>query len=973
MPTLAAAQDPDDGTLLRVVRHLDGRGDAIGVVRLVERWAEGAEPPAEARLCEARALLTLRLMDRAWVRLRELTEGAANVPEELQRKALVSMAEMFVERGWPARARKTLARLPEGYAGVPAELRERAKAAPLQPPANARELERSGGEAEILALAERYLATGSVIRGRSLLERLRRDGSRSPRVEQLLRGLRGDFSARGQSLGELVAELCPPGTLTEWDIADHTESVRLADLGTADPPTAELRTLPQERGASAKGAFPSLFRRDPSTDAAGRTSEEAEVTVSSHMASEEELADAPPEEESGEDLARASGSDDTRIMQVIQRGGGGSSLEEVEGPIHKRSNKKDRLRETLDLKAYQESMGMAATPDAEGVGEVDEDFLEEEDQDLVVMTRREGSGSEDEEAPRQRRGPIEVIEKVPVPVVAPRPEAPSVPPAAPAARPRSRALDDEADVPEPSGSSITVLLIAAALFAAVAVIAALLAYRVVVSFASDQVVERVRPALAAGDYRGLLDLEAELEQRVDGGLTPPTAYAEFATVEAVLWSEYTGDERRRERARELLTVARARGARPESVALAELTLALADGDLVAAEAARAALSPEDEAARYLLARRALLAGELDQAGASWTVGEGSGLRYRLLGPELLQAAGEDEAASEALESLAEDARGNALVVVALADRREDGPEEVLELVDPWLTPARTPELGPRQQARLHLARAAALGELGQDEAAVRSTQLARAVDGANPSVRYALGGLALAQNDVLDALTDFDACLEARVGDARCARGAVQALLDLDRIVEAEARVAGWPGDPGDRAVLESWVAVQAGDGVRVELGAVPPVRLAALVPYVRGLADSDVVLLERAAQVLGATRDPLDSVLALRAEAAAALGGEARVSSRELGSLADRGRQDPVVQVLLGRHYERVGREAAAAQHFERAAQIGPQNAFAHHERGLYYYAPPYVRARSAWREYLALEPSGARAERVKQRLALR
>ena len=220
MPILVAAQDPDDGTLLRVLRHLDGKQDAIGVVRLVERWAEVGTVPVEARISEARALLKLRLMDRAWVRLRELTDGESAAKQEVE--ALLLMAEMFVERGWPARARKTLARLPEGAAGVPEELRTLASGAPLQPPPNARELERTGSDEEILALAERYLATGSVIRGRSLLERLRRDGSQEARVEELLRALRGDFGSRGLSMAELVAELCPPGAFTDWDIADHT-------------------------------------------------------------------------------------------------------------------------------------------------------------------------------------------------------------------------------------------------------------------------------------------------------------------------------------------------------------------------------------------------------------------------------------------------------------------------------------------------------------------------------------------------------------------------------------------------------------------------------------------------------------------------------------------------------------------------------------------------------------------------------
>ena len=125
--------------------------------------------------------------------------------------------------------------------------------------------------------------------------------------------------------------------------------------------------------------------------------------------------------------------------------------------------------------------------------------------------------------------------------------------------------------------------------------------------------------------------------------------------------------------------------------------------------------------------------------------------------------------------------------------------------------------------------------------------------------------------------------------------------------------------------------------------------------------------------QKLAQSPDRLDRRLGLRMEADLLLQEGSEVSRESLALLAERGRTDPVVQVLLGRFYERMGRGSAAAQHFDRATEVGPENGFALHESGLFYYAPPYTRSRTAWERYLALAPSGARADRVRQRLALR
>ena len=88
-------QDLLEQRFLRALRHLVATHQPRGVIRLVERWAEHGVLSTEVRIQEAEAFLSLKLMDRAWVRLREAAEGA---PEDRHVKILT--AEMFVGRGW---------------------------------------------------------------------------------------------------------------------------------------------------------------------------------------------------------------------------------------------------------------------------------------------------------------------------------------------------------------------------------------------------------------------------------------------------------------------------------------------------------------------------------------------------------------------------------------------------------------------------------------------------------------------------------------------------------------------------------------------------------------------------------------------------------------------------------------------------------------------------------------------------------
>ena len=77
------------------------------------------------------------------------------------------------------------------------------------------------------------------------------------------------------------------------------------------------------------------------------------------------------------------------------------------------------------------------------------------------------------------------------------------------------------------------------------------------------------------------------------------------------------------------------------------------------------------------------------------------------------------------------------------------------------------------------------------------------------------------------------------------------------------------------------------------------------------------------------------------------------------------------MAHVWVAQRYEALGRKGSAAHQLEMATRQGPETALAWHALGQFYFAPATMgQAKAAWRKYLALEPSGARAERARLRL---
>lgn len=961
------------------------------MIRLVEAWDQHGDASLMAGLAQARALLSLRLMDRAWVRLRQAAQVAADDPE-----VLALTARVFIDRGWPGRARGVIDQLEQRAPdhGDLATLRRQAQEPPLGPPADAREVERTGSPAQLLALAEAYLATGSFLRARSILERVRRAEPMNRRVELLLWGLQGDFLPRGRSLSDLVRDALP---LTEWESPDHTESLRRAPGLTLDPPTAEVT-----RGdliatgladPAPAGAFHGLFRRVGTEHPVAEEEGEEEVTAAAGMASRAQMLAPPLAEVTDPGLAPSSRREedggDTQIMQVIP-GPGGASLAEVDGPIHHLAPAADaggagagaaaELRETLDLRAWQHSMGMEVPRDAEDAPPEEDDFLEAEDQDLVVLTRREPVAVSATPAPAPRAGPIEVIDKRPLPAVDPVVAAPPPPLADP--------VEDLPGAQHTASASRWPRVLA--LVVAMAVVMALatgVAVRYLHAVVAERQLDEAERTLAAGDYRGLLELQARLDTAVQGQVAPLAARAlALSMVEAVLWAEYTGDPAQLERARQALHVALESGAKGGELALAEGTLALLEGDLERAAVHSVAVGTDQPGGRYLAARLAMAQGDAAAALALWGAEdavEAQGIRHRLLRERALRAAGQDDAARSAAERLLQAAGDNPLVLVAAATQGWSGgsAEERLRVVEATLERLEG-QASPRQLAELHRARAGILAEEGRGDEALDALRRAASVDGGHPEVLYALAGVALGRNQLRAAREELARCLKAVPHHERCQRGAVQVDLDLDRLDSADAVASGASGGAGIR--LRSWARIAAGGGAETLNALVALVEADSqardgLAVYLLGLAlaedagsaDRAERALALAQKILASSVDPFDRALAGRAAATRARLGpsdEAEAREREAITLAP---SDPGVYVELARRLEGRGQRGPAGQQLERATALGPEHAIAWYSRGQFWFTPGGMeQARKAWRRYLELEPTGERASKVASRL---
>ena len=970
--TPVAEADPLERRLRRVLDYLVEEGDARSIVRLVERWAEQRTLPMEALRAQARALISLRLMDRAWVRLQEARELT---PADTETQMLT--ATMFVERGWPARARRILERIEVPDVALPEldTLREAAARSPMQPPANAQEIERTGDADAVLDLAERYMAAGSFVRAQGLLERLHRQGLGGRRVADLLWAIAGEYSSGKLPLEALLDELSPEARLSEWEGIELTESLQAREETAHDPAAAERELLAaSDDRESGRPAFPDLFRRGESTVDETTMLDEDEVTVASSMATLDQMVDVPSDQHTDPGVSETGEGGDTRIMEVI--GGEVQDLDPAQ-PIHRSpgpmASAGAELGSTLDLRSYRDSMGV------EGLSLDAETFLEEEDQDLIVMTRREGRDRSAATAPtRPLSQTVETgVRGTHKPSVRP-PEEPEDP------------EDTESTETLPSGAPLKRRrwLQLARGVGAVASGMILVGWLILFGLhqvAGRQVIEDTHTVVASGHFRAIQELEAKLESQVRAEREPyDVRVLELALVRVVLWSEYTGDSDRLAQATEALRGMAARGESAQDIPLIQGMLSLTRGDLVSAQALASQVDTEDPLGRTLVARVAVARGERAALEAAWTRvgGEGQmdGPLVQVLALEALATAlGEDDVAGMARERMLSLEADNALVQLARFEGgwgQQQGPQQrliQLTQVKEYLPSA----ISPRQAGRFHALRAQFMAQFGEEGLARDAWKRALAEDRTHPVYLYRAAAEAVRENRLIAAEDDLRRCLEARPWDRDCRRGMVQVLIDLDRVKTARERVRAWDTPGVDVATLDAWITLADGapQDALDKLGARG--REGGVAAYVESMARAALEApgadeaLVAVVTAMAASGDLLDRVLAGRAEAARMpLVGRAGISEVEKRAVA-LAPFDPMIQVLFGRFYESKGRRQDAQEAFDLGARIGVESARAHNAKGLFYFDPrgDMAQAMSAFRRYLALQPDGAQAERARER----
>ncbi len=963
------------------MERLEAGSEVRMLIRLVEKWAELGNPTARVRLAQARAFLHLGLMDRAWVRLKEVGDNLGDDPEVLS-----LTAEMFIERGWPVRARKAIANALTKDPSNPRlhEQLRRSHQPPIQPPANARDIERTGSPAELLRLAERFLCAGSFLRARSILEKLRRQrGAWSGRVEDLLWGLEGDFITGVEHPVTAATAVMATAPLSE--VGEMTDLSEITAHGDAVAQDHEHEHEHEEV------AFPSLFRRVESpTPDPGHFG--GEVTRISRLAQPNEAAEVLPSEETDAGATSEDVPMDTQIQVVVGKDSG--------GPLHRKRDPEDGhdLVQSLNLRRYRSSMGMGDLgPDLGGTDLdsdladflEDEQYLEEEDEDLIVMTRRESDSSELPDDLEIPAGPIQVIERP----MGPPPSAP-VPPTPPRARPGQPRPPD--GVPAVAGSGVRRVsgpqrILAVGLVLTTLLALLFLADRLHGSFVARGVWDETAEVLASGDYRALLKEEVRLEALLKAKEEPRSTYlAAYAVLELVLYEEFTGGKPRFEAAHETTLEAATLGGSGELVALAAAWRATLLGDGVAASGILEQLDEDEAEVNYLRSRVAIardgLVPGVAFARAAVEI-EPDSPRYLLGLAQACQRAGDQDCVERAFAEASQ--VGPTLAMVRLASVTLGGGEAQARLGSLERFLGNPGPVAPRHQGRAFALSAELYYQLEDPLAAQQALEQALATDPDNPGLLYRVAAVHLASNRPLLARRDLTRCLELRPLDMACHTGLLQTRLDLDRVEQAEQAVADLPATLQEHPQVHlqrSWLAA-AGRQEAEEALAHLEAYLAAggsedgEVQYLQGLAWSlqgetrrGITQLEEAAGVLSQEGDPLLRRLGPRALALAArFAGP--IEGRLLAVEAIReGNDDAWVHVQLGQLEESGGNRRDASRHFERAVGLAPALALAHYHRGEFLLEDASRTLRKeaweSWRLYLEMKPTGPRAERVSSHL---
>lgn len=968
MPHPSPLLSPRDHHLDESVAILATREDYPNVVRIVEAWAAQGIPTPRALLSQARAFFHLRLMDRALERTRQVLEAD---PDHV--RGLLLQVEIFLERGWPIKARKPLLQLrslvPSGP--VRAEVDDfwaRALAEPIGLDAQAREIERQGDPAQLLQLAEHFLATGSFVRATGILERLHRTQPDNTQVRDLLWGLAGDFGGGAPSVDALVASLIPP------------DSNALPRENTLEEPETESHALEDsdpDLESTGSPSFPVLFKQAPSDPPAAPPAdsppdERNDATQATALASAGDMLGSDETEATDPGLQMhqklpSTDSNDTQIVLVLLNKG-----EKPPNQLHrKREGEEDGgLRETLNLRAWQASMGVSRTSD---LSETQDHLFDRDDESVVVMN----PGGPPPDTPRREAAavfqkPIEVIEKHPTPI-APEKVDPAY------------LYDEPPPPPPPRVWPRALLLGTAALAAAATLIAVVFIGNLSAGSGSNGIRGELVRALAAEDYNTLLLQETRLEQLASAA--PPSntvaaARAALSETQLILWSAYNGDPTRITRVRDTLENPAALDV--HRLAILRAGEALARQDNAGASAALGRERPEDDEERLLFGRIAARGGDLERALQHFDAIEHSEQpRYGLARAEVLAAAGRREEARTLVSSVLEGAPDHAAARILALELDEAAPAATVSAVDEFLENPTGTDLAPRLEGRLQALRARAFLALGSTAEATTAVQRGLSRDGTNPDLLFLHAAQLTATQQLTAAAQDLKSVVTARPGASEAQAAYVLLLLDLDRVREANDVVtqlesASMLGNL--TPVLGTLVSVWGNqEPPRVQL--LPPQAATTLGAYAAALlavqerSTEALAALQAAISATGASHDPFERRLAprlitMQALVAGAPAGDAYVTA----ALAAHA-HDPAVHVFAGRYFETADRKALAALHFDRAVQLGPELGLAWYESGRFYLDAQdgFARSGAAWRSFLALAPSGPRASRAQDSLGVR
>ena len=924
-------------------------GDNRGLITLVEQWCSIESVPTSVLISEIKALLDYKLMDRAWVRLREVSERQ---PEDLE--VICLTCEMFIGRGWPARAEKLLKPLVSvgGYPDVVDDLFLRSQRAAISPPMNAREIERRGSPAERLALAECFVATGSHLRARSVLERIRHDGvGEIERADDLLWGLDAGYDNYSKPLMERARDI------TGDEVLEGAGAINLDNLHRDR--TAEVtmagggETLPE----SVDPSFPSLFRSVDTDDDEEGVAEATKVTSLSSLMSEDAPETTEHTESEGLAAAWEDTFDDTRVMVVVNQssGDGGKSNDEAEA-LNLSADELD------DFDLDDSGLGVAG-------------LLEVEDADLIVLTNDDVSTVNDDKYPKDvvHSPMIEVesdepeVQSQPVSDTSPSyPSKPETTPSAPrplknkeprdtrgpaTTKPRMRQLN-----PAPQ-NSLAFRKMLQITFAMAIVCLIFVAYATSKKHhaQAEAVVSEIVVALSGTDtaWRGT---SAAFERRVSSGFDP-TLRNELGIVllDMLRWSESGNIETSRE-----LIEANLLSLKEDLFGAPEYSLALAEFSLITGDYQELNILLDEldytgwAEVQHLRSASMLHVNNLD-AAKSFASGalalRPNSVRYLSALGRVCSLDGDTSCVGSVADTLARVAPESTyatLMSIAgsaspLADPRLD---EVLRQSTPRIA----------SQSLLWFAQLS-----GNIDMVAQAVDRALGLDPYNSEARLLKGVRRLGQGEVSAAEMDFTVCMNMRPASFECQLGLALAQFERDHVDEAASWITREDGSSVSfrlNPVLFGWLQFEQGAAISSieELGIYRP--------YLRAMSDRDGEAMLMAADELLRRGGAINQFIGARGIARAARFGV------EQSGVADRAYAlaplDPVVLTDLAWLWDSVGYERRSQHMFQVAFDRGGESAYTLVERGRFFLdlGDNFNTTRAAWLHYRDLNPTGPRSE---------